>query len=266
MTTSDVNKLVDSQKHEPENTTNRGYDNKVVQEDYQNLVIGFQDVDTAIIRYINEYIKPYVMEYGNKISVPVIYGMPERWNAVQKNGVLLDKAGVIQAPIMMLRRTSMTKNKMNIPVNRYLDRSFLSSKWNRRNAYDRFAVLNNITPSQSYVSVTYPDYYDMNYECLLWTDKMHQMNRLIEQISFEVENYWGDYDNFKFKTSVESYQTDVNLPVNNDRVVTTKFDMKVNAYILPEDRLNKYGNPENNTKINYTVKKVVIQEKLETGE
>lgn len=256
-------KIIDANVQDSE-APNRGYDNRRDDQGFQNIKVELEDIDAAIINYINQHIQPWVKQDGNRLVVPLIYGDPERWKSVQVDGVLRDKAGVIQVPLMMIRRTSMKKNNSSSPVNRYLSRSFSVSRWNQRNAYDRFAIVNGVSPSQQYMSVIYPDYYDVTYECVLWTAYHPQMNQVVEQISFEVENYWGTRNGYRFKTSVDEYTMEVDLPENADRTVKTSFNMTVKSYILPEDKLDEHGSPENLTKTLFSPKKIVIEEKFIT--
>ena len=44
----------------------------------QDVSIGLQDHDEAIMYYFNNVIKPSVIINGNRTNVPVIYGSPER--------------------------------------------------------------------------------------------------------------------------------------------------------------------------------------------
>ena len=43
--------------------------------------------------YFENTIKPTVIQNGNRIAVPIIYGSPERWKSVQSDGALRDKDG-----------------------------------------------------------------------------------------------------------------------------------------------------------------------------
>jgi len=96
----------------------------------------------------------------------------------------------------------------------------------------------------------------------MWTAYSTQMNKILEQVSFEVENYWGIQNGYRFKTSVEEYDMDYSLPDGEDRLVKANFTMTVKAYILPEDKLDEHGSPENLSKIFYSPKKIVIEEKF----
>lgn len=245
------------------NFQNKGLDTQ--KEDLSTINVGLLDVDTAIIKYLNDVIQPTVEQDGVVVRVPVLYANPERWKNIRKDGVLRDSSDKLQVPLIILRRTNMSKNYLNNPVNKYLERDFHSTRWNSRNKYDRFAVQNGIVPSKRYVSVVYPDYYDMEYECIVWTDYQEQMNTLIEQISFEVENYWGENNQFKFKTSVDDYSNTVDLPDNSDRIVRSEFTMNVKAYLLPQSQIDKHGKPTQTNKTRFTTKKIIIEERLHNG-
>ena len=236
---------------------NRGLDNKHVSTDLLPTSIGLHTIDNAILKYLQEKIKPIVTQHNKQIKVPVIYGNPERWKSAQQDGALRDKNGMIQLPIMMIRRTGMTENQLNSPVNKYNSYTFKTT-WNSRNIYDRFAVVNNVTPSEKYHVTKIPDYYDVIYEGLVWTEYMEQMNKIIENVSFESNEYWGENNNYQFKTTIQDIQQVTDLPANDARLVKSKFSMKVKAYILPESSLDKNGNRESNVKMQYSPKKVVF--------
>ena len=163
----------------------------------------------------------------------------------------------------MIKRDSLRKNTLKNPINKYLERDFHSSTWNSRNKYDRFAVQNNVTPSKRFVAVMYPDFYDITYSCMIWTEYQQQMNGLVEQISFEVENYWGEQNKFKFKTSVEEYRNSVTLPQGADRLVRSEFRMDVKAYLLPKNVIDKHGKPMDSNMVRFSNKKIVISEKVD---
>jgi hypothetical protein len=241
----------------------KGYDTK--DEDPVQIKIGLEDIDTTIINYMTNTIKPEVVQDETKIVVPVMYANSERWKGIRKDGVLRDRQNKLQIPLIAIKRNSISKNSMNSPINKYLDKSFISSGWNSRNKYDRFAIQNGIVPSSRYTSILYPDYYDISYDCIVWTEKQSQMNHVIEQIAFETENYWGEDNNFRFKTSVDEYTNMVDLPSDKDRMVRSEFTMNVKGYLLPENYVDNFDNPATTNKTLYTIKKVVITETITTG-
>ena len=74
-------------------------------------VVSFKDIDSAIFYYFQNVIKPTVIQNGTQIDVPVMYGNPERWSAVQKDGFLRDSNGKIQVPLIMFKKQSIEKNR-----------------------------------------------------------------------------------------------------------------------------------------------------------
>lgn len=245
------------------NRYNRGTDTKEVDGLSSPVGIDLYTVDNAILKYLQLKIKPVVTQNGKQIQVPVIYGNPERWKSVQQDGSIRDKNGMILLPIMMLRRTNIKKNAINNPTNKYQNYTFKTG-WNSRNIYDKFAALNSITPSEVYHSTMVPDYYDISYETMVWTEYMEQMNKLVENISFESNEYWGEDNNYKFISKIDNYELLTELPANNARLVRSKFTIDVKAYILPSFMLDKTGNKTPTTRLVYTPKKVVFSTEIIT--
>lgn len=227
------------------------------QNDAPQIKVTLYTIDDAIIKYLTNRIKPIVTQQGTQVQVPVIYGSPERWKSAQRDGILRDSIGKIQLPMLMLRRTSMKKTGINSPVNKYYERTF-STGWNRRTPYDQFSVINKVVPSREYFNTTAtPDYYEFTYKCIIWTEYMEQMNTLVENISFESDEFWGEPNNYKFRTIIKGFEPLTELPNKSDRVVRTQFDMTVYAYLLPESQLDVGHNRELLTKRRFGVKKIV---------
>ncbi len=68
-------------------------------------------MDEVIFYYFENVIRPFVYQNGERREVPIIYGSPERWKSVQKDGYYRDKNGRIMSPIIMFKRNSLTKNR-----------------------------------------------------------------------------------------------------------------------------------------------------------
>lgn len=243
---------------------NRGNDTKYEQGTQVPVTIGLYTVDNAILKYMQTKIRPTVIQDNKQIQVPVIYGSPERWKSAQKDGYIRDKNGKLLLPIIMIKRTSMEKNKINSPVNKYQTYTFKTG-WNSRNIYDRFTALNGVTPSEAYHSTIIPDHYNMQYEGLVWTEYMEQMNSLVELFSFESNEYWGETNNYRFISRIDRFDQSTELPATGDRLIRNKFTIDVRAYILPKDALDKNEAKKATTKLMYSPKKVVFDIELVTG-
>ena len=69
------------------------------------------DVDTTIAEYMSSVVIPDVVENGNSVKVPLIYGNAERWKGARKDGYLRDARGKIQIPLVMFKRNSIQQNE-----------------------------------------------------------------------------------------------------------------------------------------------------------
>ena len=48
-------------------------------DDVKPFSVGIKDIDESIMYYFDNVIRPSVIQNGERIAVPVIYGSPERW-------------------------------------------------------------------------------------------------------------------------------------------------------------------------------------------
>ena len=51
--------------------------------------IKLYDIDFAIAEHMIDTVMPTVEVMGEKVKIPVIYGNPERWKAIKKDGYLI---------------------------------------------------------------------------------------------------------------------------------------------------------------------------------
>lgn len=229
-------------------------------EDYR---VGIHDIDSAILYYFTDVIRPLVTINGTQISVPVLYATPEKWQAVQKEGFYRDRDGKRQLPVILFKRDSLEKNRnitskidANSPHNFYVTGQTYTS----RNQYDRFDLLHNRIPQKAYVATVVPDYVKITYSCIILTDLISQMNPLIEAINFASDSYWGPKDRFKFQAFVSSFKTDISNGQEEDRTIKTTFGITLNGYIIPESvnsnpytSLKRYNKTHTSIKFTETV-------------
>ena len=200
-------------------------------------VVGFKDIDEAIIYYFNNVIKPSVIQNGNKVDVPVLYGSPERWSSVQAGGFYRDKNGKIQVPLIMFKKSNIEKNRTlgnKLDGNEVNNFVIYEKKYSKRNIYDRFSVLSNRNPSQELYGVVVPDYVTITYQCIMFTDYVEQCDKLIEALNFASDSYWGDKDRYRFRAMIDSYTPTVEVLQGQDRGVKATFNIKLNGYIITD--------------------------------
>jgi len=203
----------------------------------QDVSIGLQDHDEAIMYYFNNVIKPSVIINGNRTNVPIIYGSPERWKGVQKDGYFRDKEGKLQVPLIMFKRDSVEKrrdlgNKMDAN-NPQLYYSF-QKQYSKRNQYDNFSVLQGRVPQKEMYNVVIPDYVKLKYSFIIWTDFIAQNNKIVEAVNYASDSYWGDPERFKFNARIDSFANNTEISQGKNRMVKTNFEMTLQGYIIPD--------------------------------
>jgi hypothetical protein len=215
---------------------NRGTDYSMKNDTVKDISIGLEDIDSAIMFYFNNVIKPNVIQNGNQLTVPVIYGSPERWKSVQADGFYRDNSGRLMVPLIMFKRDNVEKDRTKgnkLDGNTVHLYQVVGSKYNARNAYDQFDVLNNRIPSEQYYITLTPDYVTLTYSCVIFTDFVEQNNKLVEAVEFASDSYWGDPARYKFRAAIDSFTTTTLLEEGTDRAAKSTFTIKVNGYIIP---------------------------------
>ena len=214
----------------------REYQRSVKKDKVKRFAIGLRDIDEAIFYYFNSVIKPSVIQNSTKKIVPVLYGSPERWAAVQKDGFYRDRNGKIQVPLIFFKRDSVEKNRQlgnKMDANNPTQFGVFEKKWSKKNQYDRFSTLLTRSIQKEYQGVVMPDYLNINYSCTIFTEYVEQMNGIIESINYASDSYWGDPDRFNFRAMIDDYQTITELVQGQDRSVKTNFQIKLLGHVVP---------------------------------
>jgi hypothetical protein len=215
--------------------------------------ISLFDIDYAIMSYLEDTVLPELDDNGKALKIPVIYGNSERWEGARRQGVYRDTHGKLQLPLMMLRRTSVAKNESMPMLNRHVSYSGVT-KYSKDNRYDRFTLLGKTTqPKYEIYNITMPDYVEINYECMGWTNYTEHLNIVIESLTFASDEYWGDKQKFKFSTSISDYNVVNEVGEGTERINRVEFTLNVKAYLLPE----KFDG-ENTIKKSMSTKRVVV--------
>ena len=225
----------------PQNNAYRAQQISARNDTTRPFTIGIQDIDESINYYFENVIRPQVYQNGAMIDIPIIYGNPERWKAVQKDGYYRDKNAKIMAPLIMFRRTGMEKNRSignKLDANNPINYAVAAVGYQKGNTYSNFDILNNRKPVESYKVVVIPDYVTLTYDCIIWTYYVEQMNKIVESINYASDSYWGDPARFKFLARIDSFTNNETLNQGEERLIKTNFTVKLNGYIVP-DTLNK---------------------------
>ena len=162
---------------------NRALNTSRKNDNIKDFSIGLEDIDYAIKYYFETAILPTVIQDGNRVAVPIIYGSPERWKSVQADGYYRDTNGKLVVPLIMYKRTNIDKNRnLGNKIDGNLAALFqtFETRYNQKNQYDKFSILNNRIPSKQYYVSVVPDYVTITYECVIFTNFVEQNNSIIE--------------------------------------------------------------------------------------
>ena len=216
---------------------NRGYLYTRTDDDIKNPSVTLMDIDSAIMFYFENVIKPSVEDNGENIKVPIMYSSPERWKAIQRDGFMRDKKRQVITPVITYRRTSIERDDM-VPQdkldanNPHLFYTF-EKKFSDLNRYDNFSTQIGLLPQREYYNVAFPDYVTLSYDFIVWTTYIEQMNKIVERVVYSDGAYWGDPDKLRFRTRIDSF-TDATEVSDVERLVRTNFTVTLRGYLLPE--------------------------------
>ena len=198
--------------------------------------IGIQDIDEAILYYFVEVIQPFVIQNGQRLSVPVLYASPEKWKSMQKDGYYRDAKGAPMYPLIVFKRDTITKNRTianKLDANGPNNFGVFTKKYSIQDAYSNFHVLNNRTPEKTYYATIMPDYVTIEYSCTIFTYYIEQLNKIVEAINYASDAYWGDPQRFKFQARIDSFNTVSELSDNAERAVKSTFNIKLYGHLIP---------------------------------
>ena len=216
---------------------NRGYLYSRTDDDIKNPSVTLMDMDSAITFYFENVIQPSVEDNGENVKVPIMYASPERWKAIQRDGFMRDKKRQTITPVIVYRRTAVEKDE-TLPQDK-LDANnpnlfyTFEKKFSQQNRYDNFTTQIGLLPQREYYNVTMPDYVTLEYEFIVWTSYIEQMNKIVERVVYSDGAYWGDPDKMRFRSSVDAF-TDATEVTDVERLVRTTFTVTLRGYLLPK--------------------------------
>jgi hypothetical protein len=223
------------------NVVNRGNQVSFRDDNTKPFSLGIKDIDEAIMYYMEEVIKPTVIQNGTVQQVPFIYGAPERWKQIQKDGYYRDKNGKIMLPLITFKRSNIEKvrniaNKLD--ANNPHNVSIFQKQYSVNNAYDNFNTLNNKIPQKVNYAVVVPDYVNLTYDFIVATYYIEQLNKIVEAINYASDSYWGNPERYQFRARIDNFATPVQIEQKGERSVKATFSLKLYGYLVP-DTINK---------------------------
>ena len=204
--------------------------------------IDFEDINQAVIYYFKNVIKPYVIEDGSRVEVPVITANQERWKTAQMDANIRDKDGKILFPVIVLKKDTVEKNRAignKLDGNQAHNYYTFQAGYSKESQYSNFSLLTNRRPAKSYNVVVVPDYYKITYSCAVYVNKIGDLDKILEAIMYSSYSYWGDPKRFTFMAMVDSMPITQEMNQGENRKIYSVFNIVLNGHIIP-DSINQY--------------------------
>ena len=236
----------------------------------KNISVSLYDIDYNVKWYIENVIVPQIIDNNQIIKVPILFSSAEKWASVREQGYIRDNNQKILAPLLMIKRTSVAqRGDLNTSAvfgditNKDSNTAFLfEKKFTKENRYDQFSLLNGRPPLREFYAIEIPTYVEVQYDVMMWTDNMIQLNELIEQILFYNGKAFGD--TYKFITYVDAPAFDTMNNIGEDRVVRCSLSLRTKGYLIQEnlDTANNMRKFFNMNKVQFGIEVTGTQESL----
>lgn len=205
-----------------------------------NPYISIQQTDTIIMRYIQQVIKPIVIDQsGDEMIVPVVYNGAERWVQARKRKAIVDENGNVRYPIISFSRTSISYRDP-----KYINRIWLSGYRNYvavQNEYSQQRPYSSVDkssgghviPQRNLVNIMIPIDVTSNYEFQIYADNWQDTNDIVEAFMLYT-NRWWILDNAQIKVKVTEYMNSIQMEQSDQRLIKTNFTMETVSTLLPK--------------------------------
>jgi len=213
------------------------------------------DCDNAILSYLQDVVKPKLIENSQTIDVPILFASGEKWVQIQKRGFMRDEKGKLMTPLISIRRSSVTERDTlkSLAVNQNPSGMGLVhyNKFTKTNMYDKFSVIQGIKPTRELFISPIPEYVDISYELMLWTQYTEQMNSLVEQLVPLSGFAWGT--TWKFISFLQDVSFETINSTGEDRLIRATIPLTTKGILLAESELRK-----SNIEKQFAVKKITF--------
>lgn len=237
---------------------NRAYEVRRDDDTFKTPSITIYDVDYAIMYYLREKIGLKVDQNGRMVDVPLIYGTGELWSQIQDRGYMRDKEGKLMVPYAVISRTSMTEDerfrRMDTnygPLPLQIRIEYDGEARGFENRYDLYSRTDNSEPAQTYYVSVIPEFYVVEYELVMLTSYMEQLNQMVQDIIVTSHFVWGD--SYKFRTVVGDISFETVNPSGGERLVKGTTTLTVDCRLQNEFELKK-----STIQKAYSIKRVVF--------
>ena len=225
------------------------------------------DIDNAIMSYISDVIRPEIVDNNAMISVPVVYANAEKWAQIQAKGYMYDHNDRLMTPLISVKRNSITERdtmkQLDVNWSPEVDNDFarntltFESRYSKNNRYDRFSVTQGNRPKREIYVSNIPQFVDVSYDILIWSEYTEQLNSIVEQIIPTGGFAWGT--TWKFITAIQDYSFETVSVPGEDRVIRATMPINVKGTLLSQYELKR-----STLQKRYSVKKISFGSETES--
>jgi hypothetical protein len=224
------------------------------------------DIDYAIKWFIDNEIQPQIKFQKELVNVPVIFANGEKWDNVQRLGYIRDEKGMLQSPLIMIKRGTVQERESlkHLDQNREAagNKRVYRNRYNKRNRYeDQLWPMPLTEPanSQEFLVIDIPRYITVSYDLMMWCDFTTQINELTDQFMSYARMSWGNEEN-RFVTYYGSINYETVNTVGEDRLVRATLPITVDGTLLNGQEFRR-----STLKKMYSVKKVRFDTVIDVG-
>lgn len=195
------------------------------------------DVDYSVLFHLSQQLNIQINDNGRMIPIPVMFGNAEKWSQIRQYGFMRDNEKKALAPVILINRGAITQDERfpfldgNLfnPMTTFTPSVKVIPYKTMGMQYDREAGQYVTKPSYEYYVMDVPTYVKIQYELIIWTDLMEQMNNICHTILEADGHVWGDYN--KFRTLVlDVTPNNVNAP-GDDRILKSTINLEVHGVL-----------------------------------
>ena len=250
-----------SNTHGDDKIVNRAEQVRRDDDNIKTPAVTIADCDFAILSYLQDVVQPKIIENATTIDVPIMFANGEKWVQIQSRGYMRDAKGKLMTPLISIRRSSVTErdNLKSLGVNENPGGMGLvhSNKFTKSNMYDKFNVMQGTKPTREFFVSPIPEYVDVSYELMLWTQYTEQMNSLVEQLIPLSGFAWGT--TWKFISFLQDVSFETINSTGEDRLIRATIPLNTKGILLAESELRK-----SNLQKQYAVKKITFANEVES--
>ena len=105
----------------------------------------------------------------------------------------------------------------------YKGRKVVAFKAKKDNRYTNFNVQIGKKPVYENLVTSIPNFVNITYEFVLWTNFIEQMNPLVESFMEYDKTYWGDKDTYRFICNLDSVSDASEMDARGERFIKSSF-------------------------------------------